>query len=302
MLDFKESMKRMKEWEEKLTNIQTLVEPYLQNKDIIKARDVLFDETKKNGTNWDSIKFEELFKKYPPDNEECPICKGKTIGHSFNTRKFIWKPTHFCKPCSLKKYKEELYEKIDKKMSSIISRRYWNAKIDDFPGIYRNLHKKENGLFLYGARGVGKTHLMAAIAREIVLNTPPYLSKGCGSPDEYVMPPCKIAFISTPELLMQIRSCFNNKNTDGVTEEMLLNKYSDIEVLMLDDLGAEKPTEWVLQTMYLIIDRRYRNMKKTIVSSNYDLSQIAKRLDDRISSRIAGMCQIVKMTGKDKRL
>lgn len=286
-----------------MTNIQNLVEPYLQNKDIAKAREVLLEEAEKLDMSRSSaaIKFFQLFEKYPPDNEECPTCKEKTIKHIFNDRKIEWKSTLFCNPCKLKEYKKTLHKEIDGKMSNVVSKRYCNAKINDFPSMYKDLHKKEEGVFLYGERGVGKTHLMAAIAREIILDIPPYLSKGFT--DEYVNPGNYPVFISTPELLMQIRNCFNNKNAeDGVTEEWLLDKYSRADVLMLDDLGAEKPTEWVLQTLYLIIDRRYRNMKKTIVSSNYSLSQIAKRLDDRISSRIAGMCQIIKMTGKDRRL
>ena len=288
-----------------MINIQSLVEPYLQNKDIVKAREVLIEELEKIDMDTKRIAafFVELFEKYPPDNEECPICKEKTIGHIFNDRKVEWESILFCKPCKLEEYKKTLYKEIDVKMTDVVSKRYWEAKITDFSSMYKDLHKKEDGIFLYGARGVGKTHLMAAIAREIILNAKPCLLEGCGRPEEYVSPGNIPVFISTPELLMQIRNCFNNKNTeDGVTEEWLLDKYSRADVLMLDDLGAEKPTEWVLQTLYLIIDRRYRNMKKTIVSSNYSLSQIAKRLDDRISSRIAGMCQIIKMTGKDRRL
>ena len=72
--------------------------------------------------------------------------------------------------------------------------------------------------------------------------------------------------------------------------------------LALDDIGSEKATDWALQMLYLLIDRRYSQMLKTIITSNLTLDQIADRLDDRISSRIAGMCKIVSIKGKDRRL
>jgi integrase len=56
--------------------------------------------------------------------------------------------------------------------------------------------------------------------------------------------------------------------------------------LYLDDLGTEKPTDWALQTLYLIIDRRYPEMMQTIISSNLNLDELSSRLGDRIASRI----------------
>jgi len=75
-----------------------------------------------------------------------------------------------------------------------------------------------------------------------------------------------------------------------------------VPVLLLDDIGAEKASEWVKQTLYLIIDNRYGNMKKTFITSNLTLNQISNQLDDRISSRIAGMSNTIRMQGKDRRL
>ena len=67
-------------------------------------------------------------------------------------------------------------------------------------------------------------------------------------------------------------------------------------------LGTEKYSEWVEETLYLLIDRRYSNMRKTFISSNLNLDGVAQHLNDRISSRIAGMCEVLKMEGKDRRL
>lgn len=278
-----------------LANIQKLVEPCLQNKDIAKAREILYHELRKAETGM-TLKgeFRDLFLKYPPENEICPLCNQKTVEHEFDKYALRWEVT-LCRPCKLPKYKQQMDKDINEIMAKVVPRRYVGAKITDFPASYKDLHKKTGSLFLHGSRGTGKTHLMAALAREIILKAPPLCEFNQFYRDFNYTP----LFASIPELLMQIRSSYKRND---LSEEELLDRYSKSDILMLDDLGAEKPTEWVLQTLYLIIDRRYRDMKRTIISSNYTLDQIAKRLDDRISSRIAGMCEVIQIKGKDRRL
>jgi DNA replication protein DnaC len=108
-------------------------------------------------------------------------------------------------------------------------------------------------------------------------------------------------FISVPELLLQLRGTFNKSDAE-TSEQELLEKYSNAKVLYLDDLGTEKPSDWAISTLFLLIDRRYSEMLRTVISSNLSLDQLADRLDDRIASRIAGMCEVVRMEGKDRRL
>jgi DNA replication protein DnaC len=74
-----------------------------------------------------------------------------------------------------------------------------------------------------------------------------------------------------------------------------------IPVLILDDLGAEKASEWVAETLYILIDDRYGNMKPTVFTSNYSPSELAERLGDRIVSRIMEMCRIIEIKTSDKR-
>lgn len=284
-----------------IKNTKTMVQQCLCNKDITQARELWIKETIDKGINSQLARSEflELFKKYPPDNGVCPICKGKTVKQVFNDYRFVWESKSFCEPCKLEAYKDNLNKNIDETMKKIAPKRYWNAKITDFDPRYKDMHKTD-GLFLYGDKGAGKTHLMVAMTREIILDTPPFLRTDEFDSEKYINLGKNPVFISTSELLMRIRNCFSDNS--GITEAQLLDKYSNVDVLMLDDLGAEKPTEWVMNTLYLIIDKRYGDMKKTIISSNYSLNQIAKNLGDRISSRIAGMCQGIKMTGKDRRL
>ena len=140
-----------------------------------------------------------------------------------------------------------------------------------------------------------------------ILKSEPVRSKGGqGSIDFFWPNPYSYPlFITVPELLLMIRNTFNRKTQHGEnipTESDIIERYSDIDILYLDDLGTEKPSDWAIQVLYLLIDRRYSEMKRTIISSNLSLNEISDRLDDRISSRIAGMCEIIKMTGKDRRI
>lgn len=162
--------------------------------------------------------------------------------------------------------------------------RYREARLADFPARYRNL---QGGLYLTGPAGTGKTRLAAAILRQVLVEED---TGGVFGPQ----------FIEVPELLLDIRGTFRDGSER--TEEGLLAEYANSDLLILDDLGAEKPTEWVTQTLYLLINRRYGSEKRTIITSNLGLSELGNRLGDRIVSRVAGMCQVVELTGKDRRL
>ena len=70
----------------------------------------------------------------------------------------------------------------------------------------------------------------------------------------------------------------------------------------LDDLGVEKPTEWAKKTLNYIIYERDNNFKPTIITANLSLDDIANQIDKRISSRIAGMGQVIRVQGPDWRL
>ena len=150
-------------------------------------------------------------------------------------------------------------------------------------------HKK-NSICIQGPVGSGKTIFAAMILedrkkRAFVENKP-----------------FPAYFISVPFLLSTLRNTFS-AGAQQDTEMDLITLYGNIEYLLLDDLGSEKSTDWSLQSLYIIINNRYENLKPTIFTNNFDLDQLAEKLgDDRIPSRIHSMCYMHTLTGADRRL
>ena len=153
--------------------------------------------------------------------------------------------------------------------------------VESYPGDGR-------GLLLMGSCGVGKTHLAVAMLREL-------LEKGV-----------RCLFYDFGALLKAIQSSYN-PNTQTSELEILAPVF-DAEALVLDELGASKPTEWVLDTMLQIVRARYNDRRLTIFTSNYldDLAgseseTLESRIGVRLRSRLYQMCQTVLVDGEDYR-
>lgn len=133
--------------------------------------------------------------------------------------------------------------------------------------------------YLYGKVGSGKT--LAAIQIMIKALKEAYV-KG-----EYLTH----CFIPVPEMFIQFKKCYDTKGS----ESDLIDAFSNYGILVLDDLGTDKTSEWAWNLLYVIINRRYENMLLTIFTSNLDLKSLADKLsDDRIPSRIQRMGEIIE--------
>lgn len=168
-----------------------------------------------------------------------------------------------------------------------IPQRFVHARKEDIaPEIWNaaSVFLEGKGLYLHGPVGVGKTHLIAALLREKII----------------VSPAQKLLFTTVHNMLIEIRASFGNDERSG-TEQELFRKYSGVPCLALDDLGTEKTTDWVMQTLEAIIDRRYGDLRQTLITSNLSLEKLSRKGGDRIASRIAGMCRVVELKGTDRR-
>lgn len=163
--------------------------------------------------------------------------------------------------------------------------------VDSFPVV-------DKGLFLVGRPGVGKTHLAVAVLKLVIRE-----KGGRG------------LFYDTRELLRVIRSTYNPQVQ--AAEMDVLRPVMGADLLVLDDLGAEKTSEWVEETLNLIVNTRYNQRRASIFTSNYPLPEdvsknpadesfkadtLQERVGERMWSRLHEMCDFVTMVAVDFRM
>lgn len=133
------------------------------------------------------------------------------------------------------------------------------------------------GLIMAGPSGSGKSHLAVAIVKAIAETGKSAI------------------FQSVPELLARLRMTYD-KNNEGEKEDEILEQLAQCDLLVLDDIGAEKTSAWTEERLYLLIDRRYRDKRATIVTTNLNYNEIEKILGTRAMDRLLETCGIVKLT------
>jgi DNA replication protein DnaC len=156
--------------------------------------------------------------------------------------------------------------------------------VDSYPAV-------DSGLLLVGPAGRGKTHLACAVLSELVT------TKGVSG-----------LYADFSDLLLRIQTSF--RPDADASKESVLTPYSDVELLVLDELGASKPHAWVLDVLYNLLNTRYNRKRITIATSNFEdepdsASGEREKLEDRIGyrlrSRLYEMCTLVPLRGKDYR-
>lgn len=257
------------------------------------------------------VKAEEVMQATRVLTEVCPICGGtgwKQIGSNGNRQ------VTRC-DCRMKARNEALLS------AARIPKRYEPCELANFEfdgphlslaparmAAYRFVEEypfDKTGLLLIGNVGVGKTHLAVGILKEL-------LNKGTSC-----------IFCDYRELLKQIQNSYNT--SVNVTELQVLKPVFEAEVLVLDELGAVKPTQWVWDTVSLILNTRYNEKRTTIITTNFPnfgerrspigassqsresaehaagKETLGDRIGNPMRSRLHEMCRIIEMTGEDFR-
>jgi DNA replication protein DnaC len=138
------------------------------------------------------------------------------------------------------------------------------------------------GLYFCGGIGAGKTHLAVAVMNKLMQK-------------ERV----PALFVTVPEFLDNLRGAYMIPGRD-LDEWMDAVKNADL--LVLDDLGSEKPTEWVRERLFVIVNHRYREALPTIFTSNVGAQDLFTQLGERTASRIVAMCgESIRIEADDHR-
>jgi DNA replication protein DnaC len=188
--------------------------------------------------------------------------------------------------------------------SQFFAHSFASRLVEEYPAV-------DSGLLFMGPVGVGKTHLAIAVLKELITK------KGVSS-----------LFYESGSLLKAIQDSYNPISQNS--EMRVLAPVFQAEVLVLDELGATVPTNWVRDTLYQIINTRYNNKKLTIFTTNYlddtprgaedseavnlprrsrsfaaeriqELTTLEERIGTPLRSRLFEMCKKVMIEGDDYR-
>ena len=262
---------------------------------------------------------------------ECEYCKNKLYRRIiewelYGTKRTITLDYERCKCNKAKAYwneydlkklrileeqrKLELMQEFSRKVEKIIknskiSKRNLNYKFDNFETnnsnkkVFNNLKNyseklvngiEKKGLILVGNNGVGKTHLACSIANKLIENGIP------------------VIYGTLINLLAELRNSYDTDN--DISEMEIIKLYENVALLIIDDLGKEKPSEWGLEKLFTIINSRYENNLPVIITTNYNQNSLVERLSlngeietaKLIISRLYEMCYLVKIEDIDHRI
>jgi len=173
--------------------------------------------------------------------------------------------------------KFETYEKDRNKRAYDIA---W-----DYVQNFEEYKANGKGLIFLGDVGTGKTHLAAAISNYL-------LSEKLQA----------IVFGTWASLLFKLRRSYDPYEGQLEREVDIIQAMERCDLLVLDDVGKEKQTDWSDEKLFHIIDSRYNNLLPIVITANYDLHRFERRIGNAIFSRLMEMCQPIAMNGNDYRL
>jgi len=148
----------------------------------------------------------------------------------------------------------------------------------------RNLDERlerGGGLWFFGSVGTGKTTLAMLVSKSA-------LDAGRS-----------VAIYSLPRLLAEIRTTFDDSSRHSYVD--LLDRLTAVDLLHIDDVGAEKTSAWVLEQLYAIINARYENERSMVITTNLERDALAEQITERSVSRLEEVCELLPLWGADAR-
>ena len=156
--------------------------------------------------------------------------------------------------------------------------------IHDYPAVVK-------GLLFQGATGVGKTRMLCSIANQLIADK---------DADVY--------YIDWNDLVREMKSGEDHSSRDFSNIDQLIGKLITVDLLLFDEMGASRPSPWVEDNIYYVINKRYNGNRITVFASNFfdqkinaDEETLGQRLGERIRSRLFEMADIVEIRGLDYR-
>jgi DNA replication protein DnaC len=214
---------------------------------------------------------------------------------------WILGPEDVARPCDCRA--ERLNRGHTRGISSVIPARYRGVSFDRPPvsDMSRDLQSKValseihtfidhlderlaegRGLWLSGETGTGKTTLAMLVSKTA-------LQRGKS-----------VAIYSLPKLLARIRRTYDSE-PGGDSYLSLFDKLTSVDLLHIDDLGAEKRSDWVLEQLYALINERYETERSMLVTTNLEHDELKDQIGPRTVSRLSEICDMVPLFGGDRR-
>jgi DNA replication protein DnaC len=110
-----------------------------------------------------------------------------------------------------------------------------------------------------------------------------------------------VAIYSLPRLLAEIRSTF--EDTGGGSYTAFMDRLTEVDLLHIDDVGAEKTSEWVLEQLYAIVNARYEDERAMVITTNLDHAELREQIGERTVSRLIEICgDPLPLYGHDRRM
>jgi len=230
----------------------------------------------------------------PLGERACPlgICDGSGL---------IIGPEETARPCECRA--QRLQRRRSRGVASVIPPRYRGVSFDRPPvsDMARDLETKAavgrveayidelddrlaggSGLWLFGDTGTGKTTLAMLVSKAA-------LERGRS-----------VAIYSLPKLLARIRRTYEAE-PGGDSYLSFFERLTSVDLLHIDDLGAEKRSDWVLEQLYALINERYETERSIMITTNLPHDQLEEQIGARTISRLAQVCEEVPLFGADRR-